>query len=173
MMKRGVPGHSVRLIIPKQKFGEDEMLKTLRSVILGGLVLLASTVGAMAQEDGVHHLALQISDNDPQKMNTVLNVAANVASYYSGIGEEVEIRVVAFNAGLHMLRDDTSPVLERLGSFEQSMPNVTFAACGNTIDGMARREGKEIPIVGNATRVHAGVVELMTLEENGWTIIRP
>jgi hypothetical protein len=38
---------------------------------------------------------------------------------------------------------------------------------------MARREGIEIPIVANGERVHAGVVELMTLEENGWTIVRP
>ena len=47
-------------------------------------------------------------------MNAVLNVAA--ARYYAGIGEEVEIRIVAFNAGLNMLRTDRSPVLARLKS---------------------------------------------------------
>ncbi|WP_296424736.1 hypothetical protein [Yoonia sp.] len=149
------------------------MLRTIRTFVLGALVLLGSVVGVAAQDDGVHHLALQISDNDPQKMNALLNVAANVATYYSGIGEEVEIRIVAFNAGLHMLRGDTSPVLDRLNAFGQSMPNVSFAACGNTIDAMAKREGIEIPIVANAARVPAGVVELMTLDEAGWTIIRP
>ena len=125
---------------------------------------------AMAQE---HRLALQISDNNPQKMTTVLNVAANVSRYYSDLGEEVEIRIVAFNAGLHMLRQDTSPVLDRLTSFDQSMPNVTFAACGNTIDAMAKKEGKEVPISGVAERVPAGAVELMTLNEAGWTVLRP
>ena len=72
-----------------------------------------------------------------------------------------------------MLREDTSPVLERLTSFEQSMPNVTFAACGNTTAAMSRNEGKEIPIVSMAEHVQAGVVDLMTLDEAGWTIIRP
>jgi intracellular sulfur oxidation DsrE/DsrF family protein len=124
-------------------------------------------------EDGVHYLAMQISDNNPQKMTTVLNVAANVTKYYEGIGEEVVIRIVAFNAGLHMLREDTSPVLERIQSFGQSMPNVTFAACGNTIAGMTRKEGTAPPISEYAEVVHAGAVELMTLNESGWTMIRP
>ena len=145
------------------------------------LMLLASTPAKATEnglvhhvgEDGVHYLAMQISDNNPQKMTTVLNVAANVTQYYQSIGEEVEIRIVAFNAGLHMLREDTSPVLERLNSFGQSMPNVTFAACGNTIAGMTRKEGKAPPIVEIAEHVPAGVVDLMTLNEQGWTMIRP
>lgn len=136
-------------------------------------IMVMAIVPANAQEDGVHYLALQISDNNPQKMTTVLNVAANVTKYYQSIGEEVEIRIVAFNAGLHMLREDTSPVLDRLNSFGESMPNVTFAACGNTIAGMTRKEGVAPPIVGIAEHVPAGVVDLMTLNEQGWTIIRP
>jgi hypothetical protein len=42
---------------------------------------------APALADGPHRLALQISDNDPVKMNAVLNVAANVSKYYSDKGE--------------------------------------------------------------------------------------
>jgi intracellular sulfur oxidation DsrE/DsrF family protein len=145
--------------------------------LLASLLLILPTIFlaplGLAAEDGVHRLALQISDDDPQKMNTVLNVAANVSRHYSSIGEEVEIRIVAFNAGLHMLRQDTSPVLERLTSFGQSMPNVSFAACENTIEGMSKKEGKDIPIVEIAEHVPAGVVDLMTLDEAGWTIIRP
>ena len=53
------------------------------------------------------------------------------------------------------------------------MPNVTFAACQNTIDSMAKKEGKEIPVVAMADHVPAGVVELIKLNEEGWTIIRP
>jgi hypothetical protein len=120
-----------------------------------------------------HKLALQISDNDPAKMNAVLNVAANVSKYYTDKGDEVEIQIVAFNAGLNMLRADKSPVLERLKSFKQGMQNVTFDACENTLEAMTRNEGKEPPLVENATRVPAGVVTLMELGAKGWTIIRP
>ncbi len=131
--------------------------------------LVVAPAGAMEK----HKLALQISDNDPAKMNAVLNVAANVSKFYSDKGDEVEIQIVAFNAGLNMLRADKSPVLERLKSFKQGMPNVSFDACENTLEAMTRNEGKEPPLVDNATRVKAGVVTLIELGEKGWTIVRP
>jgi len=137
------------------------------------LPLLLLFVAAAALADGPHRLALQISDNDADKMNAVLNVAANVSKYYSEKGEEVEIQIVAFNAGLHMLREDTSPVKPRLASFEKGMPNVSFKACQNTIDSMEKRESKSIPIIAGAERVQAGVVTLIELGEKGWTIVRP
>ena len=136
------------------------------------LPLVAAAPG-LAGAAEKHRLALQISDDDPAKMNAVLNVAANVSKYYSDKGDEVEVEIVAFNAGLNMLRADKSPVLPRLKSFKQSMPNVSFLACQNTLDAMTRAEGKEPPLVENASRVPAGVVTLIELGEKGWTIVRP
>ncbi len=143
----------------------------LRALFAALLLLPLALASAGAGEK--HKLALQISDNDPEKMNAVLNVAANVSKFYSDKGEEIDIQIVAFNAGLHMLRDDTSPVKPRLKSFKQGMPNVAFMACENTLDSMARKEGKEPPLVDNAERVKAGVVTLIELGEKGWTIVRP
>src|SRR4249920_2538701 len=125
----------------------------MRLLRLFPLLLLAFTIPAIAE--GSHRVALPIS--------------ANVAKYYSDKGEEVEIQVVAFNAGLHMLRDDTSPVKPRLASFAKGVPNVSLKACQNTIDSMAKREGKAIPIVAGAAHVEAGVVTLIELSEKGWT----
>src|SRR5947207_2320038 len=135
--------------------------------------LLALFFALPAVAEGPHRLALQISDNDGDKMNAVLNVAANVSKYYSDKGEEVEIQIVAFNGGLHMLRTDTSPVQPRLASFAKGMPNVSFKACQNTIDSMAKREGKTVPVIETAEHVEAGVVTLIELGEKSWTIVRP
>ena len=99
------------------------MLKVLGAIV-GALTLFAVS----AQAGQPHRLALQISDNTPEKMNAVLNVAANVSKYYSDKGEEVEVQIIAFNAGLHMLRDDTSPVKDRIKSMAESRPSVTFKA---------------------------------------------
>ncbi len=145
------------------------MLRTM-FIALVSLLSLALTPASAVEK---HRLALQISDDDATKMNAVLNVAANVSKYYSDKGEEIEIQVVAFNAGLNMLRQDKSPVLTRLQSFKQGMPNVAFKACENTLEAMTRKEGKEPPLVENAERVKAGVVTLIELGEQGWTIVRP
>ena len=144
----------------------------LRSLTIALALMLPLAATSIAAEKP-HRLALQISDNDPAKMNAVLNVAANVSKYYSDKGEEIEIRIVAFNAGLHMLRADTTKVKPRLQSFKQGMPNVSFIACQNTLDAMTRNEGKAPPLVENAKLVPAGVVTLMELSEKGWTIVRP
>ena len=92
--------------------------------------------------DKVNRLALQISDDSPDKMNTVLGNATNAARYYSEKGEKLEVKVVAYSGGLNMLRTDKSPVLERLKSISKDVPNITFEACNNTIEGVAKKEGK-------------------------------
>lgn len=126
-----------------------------------------------AAEEGVHLLALQLSDRDPAKMTTVLNVAANVSRHYSALGELVDIEIVAFGPGVHMFRPDTSPVRERLENFMQSMVNVRFVACGNTLDTMARAEGARPALLDGVDVVQTGVAHLLELSETGWTLVRP
>ena len=142
-------------------------------VLSAVLSVLAAPVLAGQAGDGTKRLAIQISDNDPVTFNKALNVATNFARGMSEKGEFYEIEIVTFNAGLHMLRTDTSPVLERITSISESIPEVTFSACGNTIAGMTRKEGSEPPITEHAGVVTAGVVRLMELDDEGYFIIRP
>ena len=137
------------------------------------VLLLFVVISLPAAAGGKHKLVLQISDDSPQKMNTVMNVAANVSRLYSQRGEEVDIKIVAFNKGLHMLRSDTSPVSKRLTSFASSMTNVEFQACGNTRSAMAKKSGKDVPLFEFAQVVPAGVVSIIELDEKGYTIVRP
>ena len=146
----------------------------LRHFILAATVAFAALPAVAG--DKIHHLALQITDDSPEKMNTVLGNATNATRYYSEKGEKVEIRIVAYSAGVNMLRTDKSPVLERLKSTSQNLPNVTFEACHNTLEAMAKNEGKkaeDIPLFPGAKVVPAGIVELVELNEQGWTIVRP
>ena len=123
--------------------------------------------------DGVNRLALQVSDNDPATLNKVLNVAANFARMQSEKGNMFEIEIVAFNAGLHMLREDTSPVLDRVKNFSASIPDLQFSACQNTINGMTKKEGKAPQLVDSAVVVPGGVGRLMKLDDSGYFVIRP
>ena len=140
----------------------------LSAVLLAGASWKSSVKAAEP-----HKLALQISDDDPAKMRAVLDVSANVSRYYSGRGEEVDIVVVAFNGGLDMLIEDRSPVRERMKNFMKSMPNVSFVACGNTLETLKAKEGKQPPLMQGASVVEAGVAALMDLSEKNWTIVRP
>ncbi|MGT2436050.1 DsrE family protein [Bradyrhizobium betae] len=143
--------------------------------MLCGLLAAFIVTGFAASSWAVepHRLALQISDDDPVKMRAVLDVAANVSRHYSGQGEDIEIVVVAFNGGLDMLLEDRSPVRERLANFLKSMPNVSFIACGNTLETLAVKEGKRPPLIAGVSVTQVGVAMLMDLVEKNWTIVRP
>ena len=121
----------------------------------------------------LHQLVLQVNTNEPATMNLALNNATNVAQYYKDLGENVEIEVVTFGPGLHMLRDDTSPVKARIKAIKESTPSISFKACGNTQENMHKVENKEIPIIPEATVVKSGVVRVMELQEKGWTYVKP
>ena len=120
-----------------------------------------------------HRLVLQVNSNEPAVMNLALNNASNVEQYYKELGEKVEIEIVTFGPGLNMLRDDTSPVKDRIKAMAEKSPSISFKACGNTQENMHKAENKEIPLVAQASVVKSGVVRVMELQEQGWTYLRP
>ena len=120
-----------------------------------------------------HRLILQVNSNEPAMMNLALNNASNVVQYYKDHGEKVSIEVVTFGPGLHMLRDDTSPVKARIEVLALSSPEISFKACGNTLENMSKAESKEIPLISEAKIVKSGVVRVMELQEQGWTYVKP
>lgn len=146
-------------------------LLAVSAALVSGALFAAPSHAA----EKTHRIAIQVDQNDPALMNLALNNVSNLIEYYHGVGEEVKIEVVAYGPGLNMLRDDKSPVKDRLkrikeGSFPSS---VAFSACGNTKKGMEKAEGHPVPIVPEATVVPAGVVRLTELQEQGWSYIRP
>jgi uncharacterized protein len=143
-------------------------------------VLIAITAGLFSlnmahADDAKHRIVIHVDQNDPEVMNLALNNAKNVIDAYRAKNEDVNVEVVAYGPGLHMLRDDTSPVKDRIKEIsELSFPsNITFSACNNTKQGMEKREGHPITIIPQAHLVPAGVVRIMELEEQGYSYVKP
>jgi intracellular sulfur oxidation DsrE/DsrF family protein len=122
-----------------------------------------------------HRIAIQIDQNDPQVMNLALNNATNVFVYYRAKNEDVELDIVIYGPGLHMLRADTSPVQDRIKRLKDMVfpGKIQFSACNHTKQGMEKAEGHAISILPDATVVPSGVVHLMELQEQGWSYVRP
>ena len=150
----------------------------MQSIFRAVLIAIAAGVFSlnMAHADGAkHRIVIQVDQNDPEIMNLALGNARNVIETYRAKNEDVNIEVVAYGPGLHMLRDDTSPVKDRIKEIsELSFPsNITFSACNNTKQGMEKREGHPITIIPQAHLVPAGVVRIMELEEQGYSYVKP
>ena len=147
----------------------------LRHLAAFAMLSMAFATATFAGEGKLHRIAIQVDQNDPQVMNLALNNANAVIEYYRSKNEDVDIDIVAYGPGLHMLRSDTSPVQDRIKRLKEvAFPGkVLFYACNNTKLGMEKAEGHAIFIVPEATLVPSGVVELMELQEQGWSYVRP
>ena len=149
----------------------------MKKTILGAIVAVLGTLALAGQPalagGKTHYLAIHVDENDPVKMNIALNNAKNVTKYYRSKGEDVKVEIVAHGPGLHMFREDTSPVKTRIAAMALEQDNLAFSACGNTIKGVTKKEGKAPPLISEATVVTSGVVRLMELQEQGWTYVRP
>ena len=148
------------------------MFRRLATAVLLSIAFAAS---ALAADDKTHRVAIQVDQNDPAVMNMVLNNATNVIEYYRAKSEDVDVEIVAYGPGMHMLRADTSPVQDRVKHLKEMVfpGSIQFSACNHTKQGMEKAEGHAIPIVPEATVVPSGVVRLMELQEQGWSYVRP
>ena len=118
---------------------------------------------------------IQVSQNDPERMNLALNNTSAAFKYYGDKGGSVMVEIVAYGPGLNMLRGDTSPVKDRIKEMKASNigSEIHFSACHNTQMAMEKKESHPIPIIPEAVVVPAGIVRLTQLEEQGWSYIRP
>jgi intracellular sulfur oxidation DsrE/DsrF family protein len=115
-----------------------------------------------------HRIVLQLSDGDPRKQGLVISVAYNLLKFYGP--DKVAIEVVAFGPGIDLLRPDNGnrKLVESLVA-----QGVRFDVCLNTVDTIERESGQRPEFIPVATPVQVGVRQILSLTENGYTLVRP
>ncbi|MEH2560294.1 intracellular sulfur oxidation DsrE/DsrF family protein [Bradyrhizobium algeriense] len=120
----------------------------------------------------MHRLVLPINTDDPTTMRALISTSLNLPKYYQERNEAFTIEVVAYNAGVHMLRADTSPVKDMLRILRGVNPNIRFVVCEATKLGMERQEGHPITLIDNVDLVPSGPGRIIELQEADWSYIR-
>lgn len=115
-----------------------------------------------------HRIVLQLSDDDPKKQRLVISVAYNLLKAYDP--DKVAIEVVTFGPGIELLHTDNGnrKLVESLVA-----QGVRFDVCLNTVDTVERESGKRPDIIPVAIPVQVGVGQILSLTENGYTLVRP
>lgn len=119
-----------------------------------------------------HRLVLPINTDDPTTMRALISTSLNLPKYYQERNEAFTIEVVAYNAGVHMLRADTSPVKDLLRVLRSVNANIRFVVCDATKLGMERQEGRPVTLIDNVEIVPSGPGRIIELQEAGWSYIR-
>jgi len=99
----------------------------------------------------------------------VLNVANNLIKYYGT--DKVDIEVVAFGPGLRLLFAENVNA-SRIDTLVDNS-GVRFAACKNTIAAMTGALGHAPALNSRSIPVDAGIVRILELTSQGYTLVRP
>jgi intracellular sulfur oxidation DsrE/DsrF family protein len=136
------------------------------------LALLSATLAQPAtlpdKPFAEHRVALQLSDNDPKKEGLIISIANNLLKAYDP--DKIAIEVVTFGPGIDLLRPE-NPNRQRVESLIAQ--GVKFDVCLNTVDSIQRETGKRPNIIPLAIPVQVGVAQILSLTENGFTLVRP
>ncbi len=131
-------------------------------------LILLFTVGKSSAGDfkAAHKIVIQVSSDNPRTMNLALNNATNIIN---ALGQDnVKVEIVAYGPGIKLLLNKNKHFRQRVSSL--ILYGVKFAACGNTMRHfkLSKKDiDKGVPVV------RAGVLEIMSKEEAGWSYIRP
>ena len=135
--------------------------------VLAAVGILSTVSHAQAQPAAAQRakVVIQVSDSDQGKWNLALNNAKNIQSDLGAAN--VDIEIVTYGPGIDMLKLD-SPVGGRIG--EATTAGVKVIACENTMRGQKLTRAD---MLNGISYVPAGVVELMSRQQQGWAYIRP
>jgi intracellular sulfur oxidation DsrE/DsrF family protein len=152
--------------------------KTRRSLLsLAGLSGLGLFVNkAQAADDNslkfggesAHKLVYQCNKADDEYLGHILFSVGEMIRKY---GDGIDVVVTAFGPGVQLLgQNPTRPIAkihqQRVSSL--LMYGVNFHACGNTMKSLG---WKEIDLLDGVTVVEVGAVDLMLLQEKGYSYI--
>jgi len=145
-----------------------KLLVTIFALMLSLATLPLQAAESEAKPFAEQKIVLQISDPNPFKQTLVLNVASNLVKHYGP--DKVDIEIVAFGPGLRLLLDGNSNQ-SRMNDLSQN--GIRFAACENTLSKYAKKLGYTPKLVPQATPVSAGVVRILELTAQGYTLVKP
>ncbi len=138
------------------------------TLALPPVTLLAEPAPLPGKPFAEHRIVLQLSDGDAKKQSLVLSVANNLIKAYDP--DKIAIEVVAFGPGIDLLRTENASRARVESLIAQG---VRFDVCVNTLDTIERETGKRPAIIPSATPVQVGVGHILSLTENGYTLVRP
>ena len=120
------------------------------------------------EDDSPHHLVYQCNSADPEYLGHILFSCGEMLRKY---GNDIELVITAFGPGLHLLgKRPERPIPKRLQDSVRSLSayGVAFHACGNT---MKTLNWSKEDLLEEATIVQIGAVDLMELQEKGFSYI--
>ena len=133
----------------------NKILSILALVFMGSI--------AWAQESPEHRIVFQHTTADTTAQKALMKQLGNLLS----VSPTTQVEVVCHGPGLNMLLSDKSRVAEKLAGF--AARGVVFSACQFS---MKERKVSADQLLPSATQVPAGIIYIVTKQEEGFHYIK-
>ncbi|MHB8415436.1 MAG: hypothetical protein ACYDB1_08655 [Acidiferrobacteraceae bacterium] len=127
---------------------------------------------AVLRAPGETKVLFHLNSGRHRRMREVLDEAQNLLRLYHVEKHPAEVEIIANGAGIDLLRVHHSPFAARIQAMHEKYPNLTFAACQDTIDRLISQDNIHPHLLPEATIVPSGVAQIIRLQQRGWTYIR-
>ena len=133
----------------------------MKKIIL--LALLAFGLNAAQAQVAEHKIVFQLSVNDTMAHKALMKQLGNILT----VAPSTKIEIVCHGPGMEMLMINKSIVKEKIEVFKNK--GVVFNACEFS---MKERNISKSTIIPSATYVPAGIIEIVSKQEQGWSYIK-
>ena len=119
--------------------------------------------GSSFAQTGPHKIVFQLSVNDTLAHKALMKQLGNILT----VTPDTKIEIVCHGPGLEMLQVGKSIVAEKIAGFAKR--GVEFMACEFS---MKERKVEKSQIIPTAGFVEAGIIEIVSKQEKGWSYIK-
>jgi len=133
----------------------------------------ASSLAVAANPKGLpSRIIMHVVESDPKQLTQILDDLDGMLRLYKAQNQRVRVEVVANGEGLALLRRDTTPHAGRIADLQKQYDNLSFVACQNTIDRLAKEKGIIARLLPGVIVIDSGVAQLMRRQNQGWAYIQ-
>jgi len=135
----------------------------VNTIVIQKVAGQGSVNGSASKENNQHKIIFQLSIDDSLAHKALMKQLNNITTVAPG----TKIEVVCHGPGLNMLVLGKTTVQEKI--LQMKMKDVVFVACEFS---MSERNVPKEKIIPEAGFVKAGIIEIVTKQEQGWSYIK-
>lgn len=140
------------------------MYKIVSTVLMAFILLsVVAKEGKNKSKNNVHKIIFQLTTNDTMAHKALMKQLNNITT----VAPTTQIEIVCHGPGLEMLITEKSIVHQKIKQL--SAIGVSFIACEFS---MKERNVPQDKIIPEAGYVKAGIIEIVTKQEQGWSYIK-
>lgn len=135
-----------------------------------GVVSLDSALTSNVNESA--RIIMHIGSNKDADLQNTVESAEYLLADYMVSNKPLRLEIIANADGLDLLRNDKSPMKERLLELQKHYPNLALLACGKTIARLKRENGIDAPLLPGVIVVPSALDQIIHRLREDWAYIR-